>query len=376
MSSDKSHSFAFPAVHPTPTLAECFGGRDDNFLILRLLAAAAVILGHSYALAAIPGMHDFVANLGWAKGVYTGSLAVDVFFVISGFLVTGSYLRGRNVIRFAQSRLLRVIPGYLVCVSLTALVLGAAMTTLSLMDYWSNPATWDYIWGNMHFKATELRWHLPGVFEDHPLPGIVNGSLWTLPSEMQMYLWLGVLGVVGILRFRTLASALLIGFVVWEFLYPGWSSLFLFQDPDYLRLAGFFIAGSICFLNAHLIRLDGRIVLLLVASCFMLHASDKFGYLMAVTLAYTTLWFAYIPKIPAGWLKGDYSYGMYLWGYPSQQLVVAFLDDPQPMPIFWLSLPLATVFAVASWHWVESPALKLKRWRLFRASAADKGSAP
>jgi len=102
-------------------------------------------------------------------------------------------------------------------------------------------------------------------------------------------------------------------------------------------------------------------------ACFLLRETNHHGYLLALTVAYATLWFAYIPRIPSSRIPGDYSYGLYLWGFPCQQLVVAMLGEPMPMEIFFLSLPPAMVLAVLSWHQVEKPSLRLKNWRWRRA---------
>ena len=56
------------------------------------IAAAAVILGHSYKVNG-GGENDFLVQMGWGVGIYTGSVAVEVFFVLSGFLVANSWIR-------------------------------------------------------------------------------------------------------------------------------------------------------------------------------------------------------------------------------------------------------------------------------------------
>ncbi len=344
----------------SPTLAECFASGRDNFLQLRLLAAAAVIFGHSYGLAAVPGLHDFVTLMDVGYGAYTGSLAVDVFFVISGFLVTASFIR-RDFRSFAKSRLLRVVPGYFVCISLTALVLGPLMTTLPLADYFARSEVWSYIASNLLFSADQLKWALPGVFESNPKPSIVNGSLWTLPAEMQMYVSLALIGLSGIFKRPALASVAVLGLIFSEALKPDWSQSILHRD--FLRIAGLFCTGALFYLNAGRIRLNVVIVAGLCFACFLFRHTPHHGYLLGLTVAYATLWLAYVPRMPLAGIRGDYSYGLYLWGYPCQQVVVAVLGDPMPLEIFFLSLLPALALAMLSWHLVEKPALRLKNWR-------------
>lgn len=343
-----------------PTLAECLAGRQDNFLLIRLLAAAAVIFGHSYKVNG-GGENDFLVQMGWGVGIYTGSVAVEVFFVLSGFLVANSWIRRPHLFAFARARLLRLIPALFVCLVLTALVLGPLVSTLAPADYFRHADTWDYIWRNLSFSSN-LRWTLPGVYTDNPYPDIVNGSLWTLPAEMQMYGWLALLGLIGAWRGARIGTLALACIYAMNLIFPTWASQILLQD--YVPMAGMFVLGVLFALNAQRIRLNALVLAGLLFACVLLHGTPRWGHIYALTLAYSVFWLAYIPLLPLHWLRGDYSYGLYLWGYPIQQLV-AHLLGPIPAPlVFVLSLLLAGLLAVASWHWVESPALRFKRgWR-------------
>lgn len=361
MSNTHEHHTAFANPFAGPSLATCLTSGRDNFLILRLLAASAVILGHSYVLAAMPEVQDFVAALNLAPAVYSGSLAVDVFFVTSGFLVAGSYIRRDRLWPFAKSRLLRVVPAYFVCVCLTALVVGPIFSSLPASEYYAHPDSWAYIRENLKFLADHLRWELPGVFESNPWPRVVNGSLWTLPAEMQMYGWLALLGVLGVLRHARLATVLLVALIFSETIKPGWSMALL--HGDYMRLAGLFITGTLFYLNAARIPINSFILGGLVFACFLLRDATHYGHLFVLTTAYATFWLAYIPRLPVNWLRGDYSYGVYLWGYPCQQAVVTLFGLTQPLSIFVVSLPIALGLAALSWHYIENPALSLKRRR-------------
>jgi peptidoglycan/LPS O-acetylase OafA/YrhL len=246
-------------------------------------------------------------------------------------------------------------------VSLTALVVGPIFSSLPASEYYSHPDSWAYIRENLMFLAEHLRWGLPGVFDSNPLPGVVNGSLWTLPAEMQMYGWLGLLGVLGVLRHARLATVLLLGLIFSATISPGWNSAIL--HGDYVRLAGLFITGTLFYLNAERIPINSFILGSLIFACFLLRDAAHYGHLFVLTTAYATFWLAYIPRLPVSWLRGDYSYGVYLWGYPCQQAAVAALGLTAPLSIFAVSLPIALGLAALSWHYIENPALSLKRRR-------------
>ena len=182
-------------------------GRDNNFNLIRLLAALSVIFSHSIAVLGLPGNCEVFFD---RLGLSAGEMAVDVFFVASGFLVTGSLVNRGSLIAFLWARTLRIYPALWVMLALTVFVLAPALTTLPVADYLRAPGTYEYFW-----KCATLiggvRYSLPGVFETMPLKGEFNGSLWTLPIELRMYLYLAagwfVLAAVPAIRVKALTLA-------------------------------------------------------------------------------------------------------------------------------------------------------------------------
>lgn len=350
-----------PAAHGWRwrTLAQAYDSGLDNFLLLRFAAAAAVIFGHAYAMSGIAGAADFVARMNLGEGIYTGSLAVDVFFVVSGFLVTASYLHRANLEVFLKSRALRVLPAYAACMLLSAAVLGAVYTELPLRDYFSNPATSAYVITNLRF-GVDLVWTLPGVFTHNPHPDVINGSIWTLPAEVRMYLWVGVLGMLGVLRKRWLANLVFLALLVVGILRP--DQLPLVPQPDFVRLAAFFLFGAFCYVNRDWMPVSDWLLLAVAALMVILRHSHLFPWALGAFVAYGTLWFAYRPNFRFFNRFGDYSYGLYLWGFPVEQAVAHAFETPtRPVLIFVIALPLTLLCAVLSWHLIEKPALRLKR---------------
>ncbi|MDZ4812351.1 MAG: acyltransferase [Pseudomonadota bacterium] len=348
------------------SLADCLNQGRDNFLPLRLIAAVLVVFGHSYALAQSPGLHDFIGKAGWGPGVYTGSIAVDIFFVVSGFLVVGSYVRRRDLKFFVGSRVLRILPAYLVCVVLCAYLIGPFVTQLPVVDYLLHRDTLAYVLKNLDF--IRLEWYLPGVFESNPHPRVVNGSLWTLPVEVRLYVLVALVGACGLLHRRWMFN-LLLGAVVMLWAWQSEPANFLFRNDTTLRLAGLFALGSAFYLNREFIPLNGYLACVLVLIAWWMHGTPYFMSLFGLALGYGSLWFAYVPRLGRFNRIGDYSYGVYLWGFPVQQLVVRALEAPTPMLLFFGSLPIVLLIAIASWHWVEKPLLRLKhtpmqRWPL------------
>jgi peptidoglycan/LPS O-acetylase OafA/YrhL len=142
-----------------------------------------VLVSHSFTLSTgDPEVEPFVREI----GLTLGTIAVDIFFVTSGFLVTGSLLARNNIIEFFAARALRIYPGLWVSQILTVLVVGFWFTNERPPAFFSQWDTWHYLIKNCTlFHDVVLT--LPGAFETAPYPtGGVNASLWTLPIELRM----------------------------------------------------------------------------------------------------------------------------------------------------------------------------------------------
>lgn len=341
--------------HPRPTLREAWESGRNNFHLIRLVAAWLVIYGHAWAITAMPGQ-DLILQLTQFR--FAGGVAVDVFFVISGFLIAASL--ERNTVRgYLVSRALRILPALLVCVVLSALMLGPIFSTAA--DYWRHPDVWRYI--AINGSLWRSAYFLPGVFESLPRTEI-NGSLWTLPIEAKLYLALlvaSLLGVVTPKRYPPLwALALLAaGAVAW------WKH----PLPDHLanaaNCAAFFVTGTLCWVLRDRIRLSPWPLLALFAIAAALRGTPGFyvGYFPLLTYLVLYLGFALrLPRIE----RTDLSYGVYLYGWPMQQL--AWIAGATTV---LANILVATAFAfacaAASWCLIERPALDWKR-RLSKTS--------
>jgi peptidoglycan/LPS O-acetylase OafA/YrhL len=352
------------AAAPATTLAEASARRDNNFNLIRLVAAWAVIFGHSHALAVWHGP-DPVWSLLQIK--FSGTVAVDVFFLVSGFLITASLERNR-LRTFLLSRALRIFPALLVCVAACVFVLGPLLTTVD--DYWTRPETWRYFTANVGL-STNTAYFLPGVFAGREFESI-NASLWSLPVEVRCYLALAVLGALSLhrrWRFNTLfLLGLAAGFVLlWPRTLP----------ETQLRIVwcvAFFFTGACAWLNRDAIPLRWQLLLGLVAVAALLHGTRWFFLGYFFVLAYGTLWVAHVPRLPRI-RHHDFSYGLYLYGWPAQQLVQMWMPTLGPLGNTLGATLLAGACAVASWFLVERPALRLKPRLHVRESAAVPASA-
>src|SRR5262249_48958743 len=151
-------------------------------------AATLVLIDHSDPLTGRPG-HP--GPFGYET---LGGFAVAVFFIISGFLVAASWERAPRVGAFMLKRALRIIPAYAVVIAFAVLVLVPLVTDLTLRAYFHDRLTWGYF---RSLSFVEVWYSLPGVFAHNAYPLAVNGSIWTLPIEVAMYIALAAFGLVG-----------------------------------------------------------------------------------------------------------------------------------------------------------------------------------
>ena len=348
-------------AHPLK-LSHYAEGRDNNFNLLRFIAAFAVLIDHSFVL--IAGTSD-AEPFRKTLGIALGNIAVDAFFITSGFLVTSSLFARKSALGFIWARILRIYPALLVMAVLCICVLGLWFTSLQAGAYFSHPRTALFALKNSTL-VTGIEFYLPGVFSSLPWKKMVNGSLWTMPYEIWMYIALAVFWIVCRL-FRSLqtqaAGVLILSVATIALAAHAWNH-FAGRPEDLLfRLAFMFFSGASCFVLRGRIVLSrtifgGALAALLVSP---LHI-DLFFLVYELTFAYLLLWLA---LVPAGQIRnfnkiGDYSYGIYIYAFPIQQALVATIAGLSVAGLISLSSLLAITMGALSWHAVEKHALRLK----------------
>jgi peptidoglycan/LPS O-acetylase OafA/YrhL len=330
-------------------IGETWRNGRNNFNLIRLIAAWLVIYSHAWAITGTAG-NDHLAR--WTHTKSAGAFAVDVFFVISGFLVAASF--ERNGWRdFLIARALRIYPALVVCVALSVFVLGPALTVSA--DYWRDPTTWRYAWANATLWRAEF-W-LPGVFDSLPRTA-VNGSLWTLPIEGRLYVALLLAGLFGMLRPWRYALA-------WVLAIGGACVFALSRGPlpehlSYLTwVTSFFITGTLLWVLRERIRLWWPILIALLIVTAITRGTLAFHAAYFATVVYGTFYVGLALQLPRI-EKNDLSYGIYLYGWPMQQLALLFGAATLASNIL-AATAMTLVCAALSWFCIERPALRLKR---------------
>lgn len=312
--------------------------RFGSFDLLRLIAAFMVLWSHGFALIGVAETPIF--------GMYPGGMGVDIFFAISGYLNTQSLLRGQSWWRFLIRRARRIFPA-LVGLAIFCMLIGAVLTTAGLAFWLKVP---DFVFRNSTILFG-IRYTLPGVFEGNPYGSYMNGSLWTLPSEIKLYIYLAIISVAVRYRPELLLAALLaffVGFLVWFHVTSKVVETAYFQ-----KFAILFISGAVLAIAERRWGLAGAAMGVVSLAVVTFVTTSAVALLPVFALA-TIL----IGKIgPPVWLRPplDISYGIYLFAFPVQQLIASY--GLSLWPSMALSLAVTTPLAILSAIFIEQPAL-------------------
>jgi peptidoglycan/LPS O-acetylase OafA/YrhL len=346
-------------------------GKTVGFDFLRLFLALLVFYSHSgwilsnigHATPDVVNYTSFqdVSGIRSLKHTFY-AMVVPMFFALSGFLVAASAERNRNVSVFLAHRGLRIFPALTVEIFLSALVLGPIFTSLNLSQYFTSEVFFRYFGNIFGFVA----FYLPGVFEKNPVDGVINTNLWTLPAEFYCYLILSLFMVSGLLWKKAVISVLFILCSTYLLIHN------LVLDKSILNgehfhaffIVYYFIVGVIFFVWRKHIRIN--IYLFLGALCLgaAFLAVRKLTVFSPIFIVYITVAIG-LCKIPFPHFlrKNDYSYGVYLYGFPICQALYASCPwlSQTPRTFAALALMLTLAFAAFSWHVFELKALSYKK---------------
>ncbi len=290
--------------------------------------------------------------MGPRLGETPGTVAVEVFFVISGFLVTRSLLARRSAIDFVTARLFRIFPGLVFQAIFAALVLGALLSAVPASKYYSSQQPLDYVLKTIALQVPIDA--LPGV-------NLGNASLWSLPLEVALY---------GMLLFAWLARNAILDeaggkLAAWA-KGAAYAALFALATCWFTRRGGFKLAmmfgsGVAFYLLRDKIRLSPRLAVFgLAALATAAMNALAFRLALVCVLPYVVLCAAYLPRgrILNFNLLGDYSYGLYIYAFPIQLATLHYLPHAGVWTVVTISALAAAAMAVLSWHLVEKRALK------------------
>lgn len=322
------------------------------------MLSTAVLYGHSYGLTGCRG--DIIATLTSGQSG-SGGLAVIGFFVISGYLITGSWFRCATATEYFKRRATRIVPGFVVAVLITFFVFGP-FAGKGLIGFLGDLRSYRFL-GVLAFLSPP---GVPTAFVNNPVPGNINGSLWTIRIEATCYALVALVGTLNIFRNRVVFATLVCCAIACGFVADApfvQRRLHLF-GASILSLIGPFAVGSAMFVFGKRVPHSWKIFCIVGIFIVAAAAIGKLRFVLGPCVAYLMLFVGLLPAPQwANFEKhGDLSYGVYLYAFPVQQLIVYWSNSKvSPLVLVSLAIPISLILAILSWKYVERPYLGYKR---------------
>lgn len=351
-------------------LGEEFDPRCNALNAWRLAMAVGVIVWHSWLVTGRQVTFEPAHQL-------LRDMFVDGFFAISGFLITWSWFRRPRLRDYFVARGLRILPGFWVCLIIIAFVIAPIAVAIQGGEPGKllfSGAPFQYVFRNFGLLIQQN--DIAGTPLGVPRVGEWDSSLWTLYWEALCYIAIAILGITGLLRRRWLIPILLALAVLWSTQVPAMTYLAeaapgtqkvdaaaqaLMAQMAAARFALMFLAGALIFQLRNVIPARWSLVALSVAIVLGSSFLPNYRLIGAIPLAYALVASAALIHNPRFRLPTDLSYGVYIYAFPIQQLLVicglAFLAPP----VFAIIAAAVTLpLAALSWFLIEKPAMSLK----------------
>jgi peptidoglycan/LPS O-acetylase OafA/YrhL len=319
--------------------------------LIRHIAAISVIYVHSFELMSSTDI-DYINKL---FSIDLGFVAVNVFFFLSGVLIYKSALNSSTVMNYIKKRFLRIYPALFICVLISTLFFWI-ISSVDFLSYFSNNVTIDFL-ANLLFIGNYSAY---AIFDLNYYPNVANGSLWTLRYEIVMYL---ITSIFVFSYFRKRQYVLYMIFFLFFIIY-----IFTFNEPKTMytnlaRLGSYFFIGAILsniniLIYKNYIYLTSFILFIFLMIFNVNH--ELVIFLLIVFILKYSLDYIYYNNENSKKLDFDISYGLYIYAFPIQQILIKYIEFDNVYLYFISSLFLTIIFAIFSWFIIEKKALKLK----------------
>jgi peptidoglycan/LPS O-acetylase OafA/YrhL len=329
---------------------------QNSFGVVRLALAFMVLVSHAYFLKI--GTTAAEPLITWT-GYTLGQHAVQDFFVLSGLLVAQSLMRARAVTHFALARALRIFPGLIVCVLVTAFFIGPLVSGLTPPAYFADGLLTKYLAKTVFLVTGSAP--LPGVFTTNPASGAVNTSLWTLKYEVLCYAGLAALGALAIWSgrrtevFCAAAALWVVSMVLHRPALQVGSGLL--DTIHYFTL--FFGAGVLAYAVRHRLWISGFVMIPLAIAAYTLRKTGLAEFAYAALMAYGVCWIGSLSfgAVTTFTRREDYSFGLYIYSMPISQLILHVHPTIGVFGLIVTTTCLTLPLACLSWNLIEHPAI-------------------
>lgn len=334
--------------------------KSNNFDFVRLVLALTVAIVHATTLSGGGGR-----VLSSVSQYLNSEVAVDSFFVISGFLIFMSYESSQSITNYINKRVRRIFPGYITVILICAIFLSL-ISSSTLSEYF-NVEFIKYIIFNI-LTLNFLHPSLPGVFEGSRMSA-VNGALWTIKIEVMFYMIVPFISII-ISKYKSHKLLILTGVYILSVIYTlimlyFYSSekmeIFLKLERQLPGQLAFFISGGIIYCFYDYFHKNSLLLVLISIIVMITHINIIDMYVLyPASLAVIVLYFSSIFKYIGNWGRyGDLSFGVYIWHFPIIQVFVFYELFSSPVIgslMLFISILSAAYF---SWHLVEKRYLYL-----------------
>lgn len=333
-------------------------GHDNFFTPLRFIFAFMVLIGHGFVVtsgtsAAEP--HVFYE--------YTFSyMAVNLFFIASGFLVTKSMLYRGDVSEYSSARLLRIYPALIVHVLFIMFIVGPFVTNLPAAKFFTDPQFWTQPFQVLSFYKTEMI--LPGAFERNP-ESLASATLWTLRYEILAYIGTAILFAMGLMKKKWM---LLAQFALCAMAWMAAHAFGVFDKlpatgQNLLRFGISYGLGAAIYAYRDILKFNILGLVAVTIAAVLSNGTFLFEVTTAIMLGYFIFWAAYIkiPKLNGLQKMSDISYGIYIYHWSIMQVIAYINPEIGTAKLIALAIPLTVLISAASWRYVEKPMLANKK---------------
>ena len=357
----------------------------NNIGLLRLIFASAVICGHSPEL--VDGNRSREPIDVIFHNLSLGTIAVDAFFLLSGYLIAKSMVDSKSLSDFLLRRVLRIYPAFILAWIVSFYGLGT-MIGMSPFRMGVMPL--------LHMVVLDGPPPIQTTLLHYPL---LNGAMWTIAYEFRCYLLVAILGMTKLLA-RPKAVALLtvllaIVFIItsipsvahllaleWQTaLGPGhvYVEMAVGTLPSTIRLTAIFLIGT-CFYLYRSALIDGMqpitAGLAAIVGFAAIYRDPIFGELLLAIFGGASLFWlsyrAYLGRLQRINDRWDISYGVYLYGWPCATALLWYWRGITPFELATISLMFALIAGCISWFCLERWAKSLAaRWH--RSAIEAKG---
>lgn len=313
--------------------------RSNNLNLIRFFGAISVIVCHAYPLSLGRGNVDILSRISGHTLTF-GNLAVSVFFIASGFLISRSIIRNQDAKTYFRARVIRIFPPLILTVILSVVLLGLFVSKLSFFSYLFSLATIKYFLNILLIPVHSL----PGVFVGNVYGSVVNGSLWTLPLEFICYIVVFVAFKVGLVKEKTLKYTIIPVIIIYLMMNLVNMPLVMVLN-GYLQPMFMFYMGVVFYIYREKIGVDGKYFFINLLA-FVLTIYFKVAWLgLLFFFPYLLLYLSFgLQQIPENLGRlGNLSYGIYLCAFPLQQTLV-YLFGGRMNPL--VNILLASILAI------------------------------